>query len=155
MDRDKLPIKTNIPLEGQLVFDDPRLGASQHGEYRIYCVKYGGVEYSWFASEQAHEMIQEMGLKKGPITILREEFDGSDHPRFRINGKIYDDVFPKEPGPEYFGPDEQPPSDGPPRDPILEEILASVNYIKGWIERQAEPVKLAPMNEPDNDDVPF
>lgn len=156
-DRDKLPLKTNIVTDGQLVFDTPKIGDGPHGEYHLYCVNVDGTEYSWFASEQTHEMIQKMGLGKGPITILREEYEGGEHPRFRINGKIYDDVFPKEePGPEYFEPPKDAPSGTAEILAVIDRMAGDLKFVKGYFElKPQESAKPANTLPPNDSDIPF
>lgn len=91
--RERLSIKANVEIKAALCFDKPILGKGPYGDYRIYAVKVNDVEYTWFASKQAHEIICERGYKKGDeIRILKDEYENDKH-RYVINGEMWDDVF--------------------------------------------------------------
>ena len=126
-DRPKLSLKANIVTDGQLVFDSPKVGNSEHGEYHLYCVKVDGTEYSWFASGQAHEIVQKLNLgKDSPIAILKDEYDDGKY-HFLINGQSHDDLFSHE----------LPPKNNPPQQAnTLDEILTIVKNIRDWTDKQ-------------------
>ena len=54
----KLEIPVNSKAQVKLLFDQPRIGNSANGEWYLYGVEMMGQEYSYFASEKAHEMLQ-------------------------------------------------------------------------------------------------
>ncbi len=59
----------------ELLYDEPKIGQSQYGEYYLYAVRNGGVdELSFFATEDVHEKLNK--LNKGDrftITKLAEQ----------------------------------------------------------------------------------
>tara|TARA_Y100001937_G_C6963552_1_gene259976 strand:- start:73 stop:543 length:471 start_codon:yes stop_codon:yes gene_type:complete len=54
----KLKIAVNSKAQVKLLFDKPNTGNNQNGEWYLYGVEMMGQEYSYFASEKAHEMLQ-------------------------------------------------------------------------------------------------
>ena len=54
----KLEIPVNSKAQVKLLFDQPKIGNSANGEWYLYGVEMMGQEYSYFASEKAHEMLQ-------------------------------------------------------------------------------------------------
>jgi len=54
----KLEIAVDSKAQVKLLFDQPRIGNSANGEWYLYGVEMMGQEYSYFASEKAHEMLQ-------------------------------------------------------------------------------------------------
>ncbi len=91
-----LKLKTNIPVAFVLEYDSP-YKPEPHEKYgQSYSYKFAsplpGGEDVWSATEQAHELIQALGLKKGDaVNLVKEEIEGTSAKRFRINGKIMDD----------------------------------------------------------------
>lgn len=68
-------MELNKPVSLELLFDEPRIGQSQYGEYYLYAVRNGGPdEMSFFAPDSVHEKIKD--LKKGErfvVTKLAEQ----------------------------------------------------------------------------------
>ena len=54
----KLEIAVNSKAQVKLLFDQPKTGNNQNGNWYLYGVEMMGQEYSYFASEKAHEMLQ-------------------------------------------------------------------------------------------------
>jgi hypothetical protein len=63
MERKKLDLQINSPINLQLLFDEPIVGESKFGEYYMYGVKNGQEEYSFFAPLSVHEQLK--GKPKG------------------------------------------------------------------------------------------
>lgn len=63
MERKKLDLQINSPINLQLLFSDPIVGESKFGEYYMYGVKNGEDEYSFFAPLSVHEQLK--GKPKG------------------------------------------------------------------------------------------
>ena len=59
MERKKLDLQINSPINLQLLFDDPIVGESKFGEYYMYGVKNGQEEYSFFAPLSVHEQLKD------------------------------------------------------------------------------------------------
>ena len=58
MERKKLELQINSPINLQLLFDEPLVGESKFGEYYMYAVKNGEQEYSFFAPLSVHEQLK-------------------------------------------------------------------------------------------------
>ena len=58
MEREKLELQINSPTKLQLLFNEPLVGESKFGEYYMYAVKNGEVEYSFFAPLKVHEQLK-------------------------------------------------------------------------------------------------
>ena len=58
MERKKLELQINSPMNLQLLFDDPLVGESKFGEYYMYGVKNGDTEYSFFAPIKVHTQLK-------------------------------------------------------------------------------------------------
>jgi hypothetical protein len=58
MERKKLELQINSPVNLQLLFDEPLVGESKFGEYYMYAVKNGEEEYSFFAPLKIHEQLK-------------------------------------------------------------------------------------------------
>jgi hypothetical protein len=58
MERKKLELQINSPVNLQLLFDEPLVGESKFGEYYMYAVKNGEQEYSFFAPLSVHEQLK-------------------------------------------------------------------------------------------------
>mgnify|MGYP003145458371 FL=1 len=52
----EIPLKRAVNIK--LLFDEPKIGHTSNGEWRLYGVLHDGVEKSYFASDKAHEMLQ-------------------------------------------------------------------------------------------------
>lgn len=63
--RKKLELQLNQPTQIELMFDNPKIGQSQFGEFYLYAVRNGdgATEYSFFAPEEIHAILKEH--KKG------------------------------------------------------------------------------------------
>ena len=61
MERKKLELQINSPVNLQLLFDEPLVGESKFGEYYMYAVKNGNddSEYSFFAPLSVHEQLRD------------------------------------------------------------------------------------------------
>ena len=59
MEREKLDLQINSPINLSLLFDDPIVGESKFGEYYMYGVKNGQDEYSFFAPLSVHEQLKD------------------------------------------------------------------------------------------------
>ncbi len=59
MERKKLELQINSPMNLQLLFDDPLVGESKFGEYYMYGVKNGDAEYSFFAPLKVHTQLKD------------------------------------------------------------------------------------------------
>lgn len=69
-------MELNRPTSIELLYDTPKIGNSQYGEYYLYAVRNGDgtTEYSMFANIDVHEKLKD--LKKGSratITKLAEQ----------------------------------------------------------------------------------
>jgi len=53
-----LEIALKSAVNIKLLFDEPKIGHTSNGEWRLYGVLHDGVEKSYFASDKAHEMLQ-------------------------------------------------------------------------------------------------
>jgi len=58
MERKKLELQINAPVNLQLLFDEPLVGESKFGEYFMYAVKNGEQEYSFFAPLTVHKQLK-------------------------------------------------------------------------------------------------
>ncbi len=58
MERKKLELQINSPMNLQLLFEEPLIGESKFGEYYMYGVKNGDTEYSFFAPLSVHEQLK-------------------------------------------------------------------------------------------------
>ena len=59
MERKKLELQINSPVNLQLLFDEPLIGESRFGEYYMYAVNDGKEEYSFFAPLSVHEQLKD------------------------------------------------------------------------------------------------
>lgn len=67
--RQKLELEVNKPIELELLFDDPVSGENQYGPYNLYAVKTSdGSEYAFFPPREVHESLKE--LKAGDHAII-------------------------------------------------------------------------------------
>ena len=58
MDRKKLELEANKPVNLALLFDSPIEGESQYGKYFMYGVQNGSEEFNLFASLKVHEQLK-------------------------------------------------------------------------------------------------
>ena len=92
-----MELELNKPITLELLFDDPKIGQSQYGDFFLYAVKNGnGEEYSFFAPEEVHAKLSK--LKKGnkvQITKTAEQNGKKIVTTFDVkvisNGKASDD----------------------------------------------------------------
>jgi hypothetical protein len=68
--RAKLELPLNRPAEIELLYDEPITGRSQYGDYYMYAVLYEGEEYTFFAPEEVHNQIKNLG-KGGRAVITK------------------------------------------------------------------------------------
>jgi len=66
--RAKLELPINKPVEIELLYDEPITGKSQYGDYYMYAVKCNGEEYTFFAPEEVHEKLKNLG--KGDKAVI-------------------------------------------------------------------------------------
>ena len=71
MERKKLELQINSPVNLQLLFDEPLVGESKFGEYYMYAVKNGEEEYSFFAPLKVHEQLKGKSKKGTTFTITK------------------------------------------------------------------------------------
>jgi hypothetical protein len=73
MERKKLELQINSPVNLQLLFDEPLVGESKFGEYYMYAVKNGNddAEYSFFAPVKVHEQLKGKSKKGTAFTITK------------------------------------------------------------------------------------
>ncbi|MDZ7763776.1 MAG: hypothetical protein U5K00_05040 [Melioribacteraceae bacterium] len=63
--RQKLELQVNKPVEVELVYDDPVTGENQYGEYFLYAVKTSdGSEYAFLPPREVHEALK---ISKSPV----------------------------------------------------------------------------------------
>ena len=90
-------MELNKSMSLELLFDGPKIGQSQYGDFFLYAVKNGnGEEYSFFAPEEVHKELSK--LKKGDkvqITKTAEQNGKKIVTKYDIkvlsNGKVADD----------------------------------------------------------------
>jgi len=61
MEKQKLTLELNKPVRLKLMYDEPRTGSSQYGEYFLYSLTDGEQEYSFFANEKTHQQMSHLG----------------------------------------------------------------------------------------------
>jgi len=110
MERKKLELQINTPVNLQLLFDEPLVGESKFGEYYMYAVKNGNddAEYSFFAPLKIHERLKGKSKKGTEFTITKTatqkgkrlvtDFDI----KFLDNGKDEKKSKPKPDETEYY-----------------------------------------------------
>ncbi len=77
MERKKLELELNKPTHLEMLYDQPKIGESQYGEYYLYAVRNGdGKEYSFFAPEEVHSQIK--NLKKGDTVVVTKKAQQKD-----------------------------------------------------------------------------
>ena len=59
MERKKLELQINSPINLQLLFDDPLVGENSFGKYYCYALGNGENEYSFFAPLSVHEQLKD------------------------------------------------------------------------------------------------
>ena len=66
-------LELNQPVKLKLLKDKPHIGTNSYGEYYLYTVQNDeGVEFSYFASAEIHNLIQQHKLKNGSSFILKK-----------------------------------------------------------------------------------
>jgi len=72
MQRQKLELEVNRPVEVELLFDEPIVGQNQYGNYQMFGVKVGDAEYVFFSpSEEVSQVLKELTAgQKATITKL-------------------------------------------------------------------------------------
>jgi len=59
MERKKLELEVNKPVNLVLLFDNPIEGESQYGKYYMYGIKNNNEEYNFFAPLKVHEALKD------------------------------------------------------------------------------------------------
>lgn len=73
MNKPKLELLLDKPVQLTLLKDKPYVGNNNYGEFYLYSVKDDdGIEYSYFAEASVHALIQEHKLKSGSSFILKK-----------------------------------------------------------------------------------
>lgn len=58
--RTKLELEVNKPVEIELLYDEPINGESQYGIYNLYAVKVDDSEFAFFPPKEVHESLREL-----------------------------------------------------------------------------------------------
>ena len=73
MNKPKLDLILDKPIKLSLLKDKPYVGNNNYGEFYLYSVKDDdGIEYSYFATSDVHELIQQHKMKTGSSFILKK-----------------------------------------------------------------------------------
>ena len=77
----------NKPVSLELLYDEPKIGQSQYGEYYLYAVRNGGPdELSFFATEDVHEKLKELNRgDRFTITKLAEQKGAKIITRYEVH----------------------------------------------------------------------
>ena len=108
MEREKLELQINSPVNLQLLFDEPLVGESKFGEYYMYAVKNGEEEYSFFAPLKVHEQLKGKSKKGTAFTITKtatqkgKKLITDFEVKFLDNGKDEKKSKPKPDETEYY-----------------------------------------------------
>lgn len=103
--RAKLELPINKPVEIELLYDEPITGKSQYGDYYMYAVRCNGEEYTFFAPEEVHEKLRNLGKgDKAVITKLAAQRGNRIVVTYEVVSGSQDDGFQES--------DEEPKSDG-------------------------------------------
>ena len=68
MERKKLELEVNLPVNLVLLFDSPIEGESRYGNYYMYGVENGNEKFNFFAPLQVHDAIKH--LQKGNEIVV-------------------------------------------------------------------------------------
>ena len=72
MNKPKLELLLEKPIQLTLLKDKPYIGNNNYGEFYLYSTKDDqGIEYSYFADASVHNLIQEHKLKSGSSFVLQ------------------------------------------------------------------------------------
>lgn len=66
--RQKLELQVNRPVEVELLYDEPILGENQYGPYALYAVRSGESEFAFFPPKEVDESLRE--LKAGDKAVI-------------------------------------------------------------------------------------
>lgn len=73
VNKPKLDLLLDKPIKLSLLKDKPYVGNNNYGEFYLYSVKDSdGIEYSYFATADVHELIQQHKMKTGSSFILKK-----------------------------------------------------------------------------------
>ncbi|MFA6455282.1 MAG: hypothetical protein WCW40_00565 [Bacteroidota bacterium] len=73
MNKPKLDLTLDKPVKLLLLKDKPYINSNNYGEFYLYSVKdEDGVEFSYFATSDVHELIQQHKLKSGSSFVLKK-----------------------------------------------------------------------------------
>ena len=89
-----LKLQTNISVSIILTHDQPiKKPGFKEGTFQyLYGIEPMAGGDTWGATQSAYDLIQKLGLGKGSkMTVVKEEIEGTNAKRFRINGKVMDD----------------------------------------------------------------
>ena len=77
MERKKLELELNKPTHLEMLYDQPKIGESQYGEYYLYAVRNGdGNEYSFFAPDEVHVELKELNRGDAVVVTKKAEQKG-------------------------------------------------------------------------------
>ena len=72
MNKPKLELLLEKPIQLTLLKDKPYIGQNNYGEFYLYSARDDqGIEYSYFADVSVHNLIQEHKLKSGSTFVLQ------------------------------------------------------------------------------------
>ena len=73
MNKPKLDLILDKPIKLSLLKDKPYINSNNYGEFYLYSVKdEDGIEFSYFATSDVHELIQQHKLRTGSSFILNK-----------------------------------------------------------------------------------
>ena len=72
MAKDKLELQVNIPTKIKLLQADPATGINSYGEWFLYNVECGELEYSYFAPEKVVQILKANNVGKDQVVITKK-----------------------------------------------------------------------------------
>jgi len=81
-----IKFEVNEPVEGFLMYDEPKTGVNQHGTWYMYGLDtINNGETCFFATESLHSLLQKQNCKRRTkIKIVKQFKDGKNY--FTVNG---------------------------------------------------------------------
>ena len=103
-ERKKLELELNKPVSLELLFDEPKIGQSQYGEYYLYAVRNGGPdELSFFATEDVHEKLSTMNKgDRFTITKIAEQKGSKIFTRYEVTQQLNPSPPPIQQSDNYY-----------------------------------------------------